>query len=251
MEFAEHLTTLLSAGRTLAATAPRAGWDTGVPSCTEWTVRDLAVHLGETHRWARLIVGEARSEFPSREERAALAQAPPDEELAGWLGDGLEALADTLARADPSLSCVTLVPGLPPRQFWARRQAHETLVHRLDVEIAAHGAPGRVEADAAVDGIAELLEFLPLRTGRRGGLRSDPPRTLVLACDEGPAWTARLGPEGLEVSDGAAGAPAPDVHLSGPAAALHAALWNRAPWSTLTVRGDDTVLDRWREDARI
>ncbi len=260
MEFAEHLTTLLSEGRSLPATARRAGWETPVPACPGWTVRDLAAHLGETHRWATMIVGEARDEFPSREERAALGEAPPDDGLAEWLGDGVEALADTLARAEPTLSCVTILPGLPPRQFWARRQAHETLVHRLDVELAADGVLGRVEPDTAVDGIAELLEFLPVRTRRRGGLRSDPPRTIVVTCDDGPSWTARTGPDGLEVSAGvAAGSgsggdaagPAPDVRLRGPAAAVHAVLWNRAPWSTVVVEGEDAVLELWREGARI
>ena len=36
-----------------------------VPTCPDWTLRQLATHVGRAHRWAAEIVG-TRSERPSR-----------------------------------------------------------------------------------------------------------------------------------------------------------------------------------------
>lgn len=253
MEFAEHLTTLLAQGRSLSATVRRAGPDAVVPPCPDWTVRDLVVHLGGVYRWCATIVDQARTEFPSREERAGFAAGAADASptaLVDWLDEGLEAVADAIARAEPSLSCVTILPGLPPRDFWARRMAHETLVHRADAEIAAGGPVGRIEPDLAVDGLAELLEdFLPVRAGRR--LVADPPRTLAVVTDEGPRWDVRVGPEGPAATRAAGSGGGVDLSLAGPAAALHLVLWNRADASTVRADGDDDVLALWRSAARI
>lgn len=258
MEFAEHVSHLLTEGRTLAATARRAGADTAVGSCPEWTVHDLLVHTGGVHRWATMIVGEGRTEFPSREERAACGHVPAGVDPVDWFEEGLETVSDTLLRAAPNVSAVTIYPGRPAREFWARRMAHETLVHRLDAELAAEGALGRVDPDLAADGLAELLEeFLPRRARR---LVADPARTILAAADEGPTWTLRIGPDGLVATQGAAvgaGAggdavgDAPDLHLRGPVTALHAVLWNRAPWSAVAPEGDDAVRELWRSAARI
>ena len=262
MEFAEHVTTLLGQGRSLSSTARRLDPDAAVPPCPEWTVRDLVVHLGGVYRWCATIVGEARTEFPSREERAAFGAVGADAgpaALLDWFDDGLEAVADAIARAAPSLSCVTIVAGLPPRDFWARRMAHETLVHRADAEIAGGEPVGRIEPDLALDGLAELLEdFLPTRAGRR--LVADPARTLAVVTDEGPRWDVRIGPEGPSAtrtegpaSGGGGGSDGvgADLTLAGPASALHLVVWNRAASSTVRVDGDDDVLTRWRSAARI
>ena len=248
MEFADHVTTLLGEGRALGAAARRAGWDTPVPSCPDWDVRDLVVHLGAVYGWAAAIVGGARTERPDAHERAAFGEAPGDDGLPDWLDARLEAVADVVVTAAPGLSCFTLYPGLPPRDFWARRMAHETLVHRIDVDLARDVAPGVVAPATALDGLAELLEhFLPVR-GR--GLVADPPRTVVLAADEGDAWTVRIGPDGPATTGGDEGGGA-DLRLAGPADALHRFAWNRGAAGAVRVEGDAALLERWRREARI
>jgi hypothetical protein len=41
--------------------------------------------------------------------------------------------------------------------FWIRRMAQETVVHRVDAELAAEVAPGAIPDDIALDGIDEFL----------------------------------------------------------------------------------------------
>ena len=80
-----------------------------------------------------------------------------------------------------------------PLAFWARRQAHETAIHRVDAELA-HGAVTPFDADFAADGVDELI------MGFFGRGTADPvagPRTLqVVAADAGQQWQATLTPDG-------------------------------------------------------
>lgn len=249
MDVGDHLTTLLSEGRLLGRAIERAGWDTEVPSCPGWTVRDLVVHLGGVHRWVTAFVTEENTEPTTREERAAFGEHPDDAHLADWFSAGLEGVADAIARADAGLRCWTLWPGVPPKEFWARRMAHETLVHRLDAELAAGVSLTRVDAALAADGLAELLvAFLPVRARRR--LTADPSRTVAVATtDTDDAWSLAITPDGpVAQARGAA-----DLTLRGTAADLHRTLWNRdgGTGAGVTVDGDAAVLELWRAGARV
>lgn len=261
MEPAEHLTALLTEGRMfsngVANAVDRVGWDAEVPPCPDWTVRDLVVHLGGVHRWVTAFVVDERTEPTSREERAAFGEHPHDEHLADWFDAGLEGVADAIARADPALRCWTLWPGLPPRSFWARRMAHETLVHRLDAEIVAGGIDDltRVDPALAADGIDELVrEFLPVRARRR--LVADPPRAVAIeATDTGDLpdlpgrWSMAITPDGPvpDVADD------PALTLRGTAEHLHRMLWNRDRDLAhgVEIVGDTAVLELWRAGARV
>src|SRR5205823_3910842 len=125
-----------------------------VPTCPGWTVRDLLAHQGGVHRWATSHVVEARTEPPSRD--FALAEPPDDDAVLDWFRDGYARLVTTLADASDRLECWTFLPSPSPRAFWARRQAHETAIHRVDAE-SASGEPVTFDPAFAVDGIDELL----------------------------------------------------------------------------------------------
>jgi hypothetical protein len=49
--------------------------DLPVPACGDWTVAQLAGHLGWVHRWANLCATHARA--PGRDEMAALEPLDP------------------------------------------------------------------------------------------------------------------------------------------------------------------------------
>ena len=66
---------------------------------------------------------------------------PPDAELAAGSRQGCAALADALAAAPADLECWTFLRAPSPLAMWARRQAHETAIHRVDAELAAGAAP--------------------------------------------------------------------------------------------------------------
>ena len=144
-------------GEWLADAAERAGLDALVPPCPPWQVRDLLRHTGYIHRWATRHLTECPDHVldgPPEEE--ILRGGAPDPELLGWFRAGHAALVETLIAADPALECATFMPASSSLAFWARRQAHETAIHRADAESAAGKIP-EYPAEFAADGIDELI----------------------------------------------------------------------------------------------
>jgi uncharacterized protein (TIGR03083 family) len=246
MEAKEHIEALQREGELLAAAAASAGLDAAVPTCPEWQVRDLVGHTGGVHRWAAANVSLAQDEPMGAAEMAEVMRTPEDGALVDWFREGHAALVETLATAPDDLRCWTFMPAPSPLQFWARRQAHETAIHRVDAESAAGSVSGS-DADFAADGVDELLTgFLPRRSGR---FTADPQRTLLVqAVDTGREWLATVGPERIDVarSGGAA-----DCTVRGPAADLYLLLWNRRTPDGLDVSGDRGFLDVWRDSVHV
>jgi uncharacterized protein (TIGR03083 family) len=243
METAEFVRILDQEGRLLAAAAEQAGTDAKVPTCPEWQVRDLVRHTGAVHRWAAGFVAEAHTSY--RPEGGLPDLDGP--ELLAWFREGHRHLVDTLTSADPDVRCWHFLSAPSPLAFWARRQAHETTVHRFDAEAARDGNPHGIDRHFAVDGIDELLSGFHARSKSR--VRSETPRVLrVRATDgEGAVWTVRLSqePPATERADiGVA-----DCEVAGPAARLYLALWNRLPYPGLT--GDTSVAELWRENSAV
>lgn len=250
MDIREFVDTLDREGRSLAAAAEKAGMGADVPTCAGWQVRDLVRHTGMVHRWATSFVAEGRTSY---HPDGGLPDLDHDD-LLTWFRDGHRRLVDTLAGSSPDVRCWTFLPAPSPLAFWARRQAHETTVHRVDAESALGGDPTTVPPDFAVDGIDELL--LGFHGRDRSSVRTEEPRVLrVRATDLSDAvWTVRLspGPPRAERGDHA-DSDHQDVHvdceLAGPAASLYLALWNRAPFPSVT--GDASLATLWREKSGI
>ncbi|MED7950120.1 maleylpyruvate isomerase family mycothiol-dependent enzyme [Streptomyces sp. BE303] len=257
MEITEHLEALHREGTLLADAAAGTDLSAPVPTCPDWRLRDLLLHTGQVHRWATATVRDGhRSRMDADGERAAWGPEPDDAELVDWFRAGHSALVTTLAAAPADLDCWTVLPTTGPLAFWARRQAHETAVHRFDADAAAGTEGPAVGPALARDGIDELLRgFMTLSRGR---VRSDRPRTvLVRATDgdggEGPgSWLLTVSREPLTV-ELADDAPAADLTLTGPARDLYLLLWNRLPADAGRVArsGDRSLLDLWRETAVI
>ena len=246
MDVREHIAAIAEHAERLEAAAASAGLDASVPTCPEWAVRDLVGHLGGIHRWAASFVAEARTDPPG--DGDGLEQPPSDAELLGWFRAGHEHLVEVLDKADDAVECWSFLPAPYPKAFWARRQAHETAIHRVDAESAAGTVPAFAPA-FAVDGIDELLLGFFARRG--GRLLAEPAVTLgVHATDggHGDAWTMRIGPQGREVDRGDAHG---DLVVSGPASDLYLLLWNRRGREGLELTGNERVLDKWQEKARI
>ena len=131
-----------------------------------------------------------------------LSAAPSDDLIVSWVADGHAALVEVLSSAPPDVQCWTFLPAPSPLAFWARRQAHETAVHRVDAELAAGAPPTPFDPAFAVDGTDEVLLGFFARP-RRGGALDVSPGTIGLeATDVGSAWTVRISPEGIETKRG-------------------------------------------------
>jgi uncharacterized protein (TIGR03083 family) len=176
MEVAEHIAALRIEGQRLSAAAASAGLDAKVPSCPDWVVRDLVRHQGGVHRWATGVVTGPRTEPWIVDLDEVVGYWPPDTELLEWFDQGCGALADALSRADPGLECWTFLAAPSPLAMWARRQAHETAVHRVDAELASGGPITPFSAPFAADGIDELLSRFVMRHGRRPSRSTRPGR---------------------------------------------------------------------------
>jgi len=253
VELGELIDVLEHEGAAFACAAEKAGLDSSVPTCPEWTVRELVRHLGYVHRWAATYVREARvGVLGDEEEEAAIGPLPDDDaELLPWFRDGHGALVATLRAAPADVQCWHFLRAPTPLLFWARRQAHETAVHRSDAESAAGESPVTgVDSAFAVDGIDELLLGFYMRRG--GRLRAESPCSLLVEALDVPdaAWLVKIGPDGAEIARSPA-TPAGDCVLRAPASDLYLALWNRRGTDDLDVHGDRSVLDLWRERATV
>lgn len=241
MEIAEHIDVISSAGQRLAEAAAAAGPDAAVPTCPDWVVRELVRHQGGVHRWATGIVAGPRTQPWNVVLDEVVGTWPADADLIGWFGDGVGRLVATLSQAEPDLACWTFLDAPSPLAMWARRQAHETSVHRVDAELAAGLPVTPFPAPFAADGIAELLTCFITRPG--GQLRSDPARLLRVRCTDTPGdWLVRIEPGRVRTSPGSDQAGS-DCVVAGPAGDLYLALWNRRPASGMAVDGDRSVLD--------
>ncbi|MDQ0579276.1 maleylpyruvate isomerase family mycothiol-dependent enzyme [Streptomyces rishiriensis] len=247
METAEFIRILDQEGRSLASAAAQAGPDAKVPTCPDWQVRDLLRHTGTVHRWATSFVAEGEPSFRPFAEPPQL----DGDALLDWYRESHLRLVDTLFSAPPDVECWHFLPAPSPLAFWARRQAHETAVHRVDAESARGRAPEETARDLtpgfAADGIDELLRGFHARAKSR--VRTDRPGILrVRATDTDDAvWTVRLSAEPPATERNAEGDA--DCEVSGPAAPLYLSLWNRLPLPA--VAGDAALATLWRETSAV
>lgn len=214
----------------VAALVPQLPVALPVPSCPGWTAGDLVRHLGSVHRWAAEVV----------RTRAVVEQssAPDDTAaLAPWFGAGVRDLLETLRGAAPGEPCWGFGP--PPRlvEFWVRRQALETSVHRWDV-LGACGLPAAIGAELAQDGVDEVVSMMFPRQVRLGRIRPLDAAIALTVTETGASWV--LGADGV--------APPGEVvaSVSAPAASMFLLLWHRLPVGAAGIRveGDHVAAER-------
>lgn len=251
MDVETHIEAIHREGQQLAAAASRAEMDAPIPWCPGWDTRALLRHLSEIHLWAASHVAR-RAVREGVSELADLEAAWPD--LANFWPDD-EALIDyylatnanlvtELESAPSDLAMWTFLPAPTPRQMWARRQAHETAIHRFDAESATMSVSGFDPAFAS-DGIDEILTAM---APRNDGLPLESRVTMAIRPTDVPErWRVALGPEGIETvrADGPG-----DLVLTGLASDIYLAVWNRGDDTAIGLTGDHSVLDTWRAHHR-
>ncbi len=116
--------------------------------------------------------------------------------------------------------------------FWIRRMAQETVIHRVDAELALGVTAAAIPDDLAIDGIDEVLErFLAYASvawhddfARVLPVEEQPP-VLIQAGER--AWLVGVGPDRVRVEAAAPDGPAGAV-VSGRPAPVLLWLWRRS-----------------------
>ncbi len=202
--------------------------DAPVAACPGWDVTALVEHMAYIHRWADYAVRNAVAAGPDD-----IAHPGAGTDLADWLQSGATTLADDLAAVDPDAPTWHPFPVERVAWVWARRQAHETSMHRWDAETATTGSSS-LDPRLAADGITEYIELAVPRIAQR--------EHVVL-----PGTTVRIDCSDLDDAE----------HVLGPAdqpvvATLRATaeqallvLMGRAPHSNFEIEGDVEAADAW------
>lgn len=124
-----------------------------VPSCPEWSLLDLVLHLGEVHEFWAANARAANVDQPWRGERSNPRGS--GDEIA-WCRRQTADLVSALNSYSAESPCWTW--WAEPRTVGAveRHQVQEAAIHCWDAENAI-GTPGPISLDVARDGIAEYL----------------------------------------------------------------------------------------------
>lgn len=155
-----------------------------VATCPGWSVYDLVVHLGNVHAWAATIVETGRRAAEHNDEPAS----HKPHAVSVWYAAKAEDLHAVLRSADPAAACWNATGAGLTNRFWLRRQLYETLMHQVDLDLAA-GRTTDLADELCTDAIAEVLTvFLPRMHARGHPCALVAPLTLRVA-DTTRAWT--------------------------------------------------------------
>ena len=230
-----YLDLIQSDAARIAAIAPDA-LSLPVPCCPGWDIAEVVRHTGSVYNHKVAIMRLGRRP----EQGEWHASPPPDTDLVTWFDGTARTLIDELAAHDPDDWAHTWWPPDQTFHFWYRRMALESVVHRVDVEIAT-GDLSTIDAELSREGIDEVLTvFLGVHDpGSDGG-----PTGAVSIVSGGCTWIAHLDDEHTRVEKN--GDATTDAELTGEPAQLFLYLWGRAPLGELEVRGEETLVHELR-----
>ena len=122
-----------------------------VPTCPAWTLAQLTEHVGQAQRWVTVVL-ERRAPVPNAQVRVRVPQDP--DERSAWLVAGARRLGQAVREVGPQTEVWTWSQD-HTAGFWLRRTTHDTLVHRVDAELAV-GREAAVDPDLAADLLVAL-----------------------------------------------------------------------------------------------
>lgn len=227
-------------GAALAEVVRGASPDTPVPTCPGLTIGETARHVGSVYRMARgwLLEGHRPTEWDR--------DPPPGQSTIEYFLEGHQDLLDQLRAHDPEDYAGTWWPADRTYGFWSRRMAHETTIHRIDVQAASGAEVVEVAEDVALDGVDEALvlwfaQKLPLLglSGTKAGS--------VGIKTGGHHWIARAGPgETTAWRCSAREASAADAVVTATPMQVYLWLWGRASLLSVKVSGQhDAAAQLW------
>ena len=219
---------------------------TPVPTCPDWTLKQLFRHVGRGNRWAAQIIAERRSQpLDPREVRDGRPPDDPDAAI-DWLNGGAQQVIIAVDQVGSDARVWTFL-GPRPAGWWIRRRLHEVVVHLADAALAL-GVDFDPGPELAADAISEWIELMVVQADRQGAA-GGAGRTLHLHATDaglGPTgeWTIVNDEDGCRWSHEHGKG---DVALRGPAKDLLLAIVRRRAVADgdIEVFGDTAVWDAW------
>jgi uncharacterized protein (TIGR03083 family) len=214
-----------------------------VPSCPEWTVEDLTRHVGMVylHKVASM---RAAGTLPPGEEMEWPPPGLEEEATLDLLDRGYAELTAEFAARKPDEPAASWYEPDRSVAFWIRRMAQETVIHRVDAELALREPFAEIPEDLAVDGVDEILERFLAWPSRKwldyfaADLPAEAERVLVRTGEH--RWLLRMAPDGVWIEEPGADA---DATISGDPVPLLLWLWRRSA-EGVDRAGDRAVADR-------
>jgi len=206
----------------LAAAIPDEPVD--VPSCPGWSTNDLAKHMAQVYLHQAFVVETGNTP----EQKEHLSRYPRTDDYLEFMGWGFEAITKALDINRPERPTWSWHHSDFSVDFWFRRMAHETVIHRIDAELAT-GSVTPIDEALALDGVDEVLDFLPLT-----GSWPEVPNidfgivSIVASTKNGSkVWDLNFTNEAATVSAVAESNGAASLVISGDAEAMDLYLWGR------------------------
>lgn len=157
----------------VASDAPSGAY---VPHCPGLTLGETVRHVGALYRASLVWITTGHRPVDWQREPG------PDQSLLDFFRIGLRDVLTELTAHDPDEPCATWSRTERTYAFWSRRLAHETTVHRVDVQGAAAVPIAVVDADVAVDGADEVLRQWFVWKLRALGIRNTQDATVTVRC---------------------------------------------------------------------
>ncbi|MFI6494562.1 maleylpyruvate isomerase family mycothiol-dependent enzyme [Streptomyces sp. NPDC050564] len=243
----DHRTAVAAETTRFVSVVKDADLTTAVPSCPGWTLADLVKHTGSVQRWFSVLL-RARIQEPPRKREVDLRLPEQENEYADWLGESATVAAEAFAATDPTLPMWAWGADQHAR-FWARRMLFETLLHRVDAELAL-GLRPTIDRPLAVDGIDEFLVNLPFAAffaPKVANLRGADKTIRFRATAGDDEWLVRLRPDGFGLDTTRATTEPADATVRGTAADLLLLVYGRLSYDAevLVHEGDEDLLTHW------
>ncbi|HEX6500726.1 MAG TPA: maleylpyruvate isomerase family mycothiol-dependent enzyme, partial [Micromonosporaceae bacterium] len=213
-----------------------------VPTCPGWTTADLVRHVAEIylHKVAAMRLGAWPSPWPP--------EGIEHEEPIALLDRAYADLTGEFARRAPEEATRTWYRPDRTVGFWHRRMAQETVIHRVDAELAAGDTLAPIPDDLAVDGVDEVLtrflDYLSKRWSEGFGDTLRQAQALpVRVAVGGSSWLVQPSPEGVDVTPDGSGSA--EATVTGQPDLMLLWLWRRVD-TGVTIEGSAAAVEQLR-----
>jgi len=128
-------------------------YDRRVPSCPEWSLLDLTIHLGQVQEFWSHSIREANADAPWSGDRT---YPRSNEDASTWMRNQTKKLVEAISTSSEESPCWTWWEDPRTAKAVSLHQVQEAEVHRWDAELAI-GQPAPLPLEIASDGLTEFL----------------------------------------------------------------------------------------------